>query len=209
MIITIDGLSATGKSSVALRLANTLGYTYFNTGLVYRMIAYVILNYHLSDTDEIIEKLNSLNFQLESDKIFLDHKDITSFLYTEEMALHTSKCSVIPAIKEWVRSLQNKILELGNVIMEGRDIGARVAPHADIKFYLYADIEERAKRLFNRGGAKTIDAALFELQMIDAKNKESKDFAEPDDAIKIDTTHMSLDEVYEYMLEIIKKCLSS
>ena len=63
--------------------------------------------------------------------------------------------------------------------------------------------------MFNRGGARTIDAALFELQLIDAKNKESKDFVEPDDAIKIDTTHMSLDEVYEYMLEIIKKCLTS
>ena len=209
MIITIDGLSATGKSSVALRLANTLHYLYFNTGLVYRFIAYVIIKNHLSDPKEIIKKLNSLDFQLESNKIILDHKDITSFLYTEEMALHTSKCSVIPEIKEWVRSLQEKYLELGNIIMEGRDIGSRVAPQADIKFYLYADIEERAKRLFNRGGAKTIDAALFELQMVDVNNIHSKDFIEPDDAIKIDTTHMSLDEVYEYMLEIIKKCLTS
>ena len=209
MIITIDGLSATGKSSVAKRLANTLGYTYFNTGLVYRMITYVILSNRLSDTDEIIEKLNSLDFQLDSDKIFLEHKDITSLLNTEEIALSTSKYSSIPEIKEWVRKVQRNTLELGNVIMEGRDIGSRVAPYADIKFYLYADIKERAKRLFNRGGARTIDAALFELQLIDAKNKESKDFVEPDDAIKIDTTHMSLDEVYEYILEIIKKCLTS
>ena len=117
MIITIDGLSATGKSSVAKRLANTLGYTYFNTGLVYRMITYVILSNHLSDTDEIIEKLNSLDFQLDSDKIFLEHKDITSLLNTEEIALSTSKYSSIPEIKEWVRKVQRNTLELGNIIM--------------------------------------------------------------------------------------------
>lgn len=209
MIITIDGLSATGKSSVALRLANTLHYLYFNTGLVYRFITYIIVKNHLSDPKEIIKKLNSLDFKLESDKIFLNHKDITSFLYKEEIALYTSKYSSIPEIKDWVRDLQKKYLQMGNIIMEGRDIGTKVAPHADIKFYLYTDVVQRARRLFNRGGAKTMDAALFELQMIDANNIHSKDFIEPKDAIKIDTTHMSLDEVYEYMLKIIKKCLTS
>ena len=209
MIITIDGLSATGKSSVALRLANTLHYLYFNTGLIYRFITYIIVKNHLSDPKEIIKKLNSLDFKLESDKMFLNDQDITSLLYMEDIALYTSKYSSIPEIKDWVRKIQRKYLEFGNIIMEGRDIGSRVASHADIKFYLYASLSERAKRLCVRDSHLTMDEAIKELEVIDEENKVSKDFIEPDDAIKIDTTHMSLDEVYEYMLEIIKKCLTS
>ena len=205
MIITIDGLSATGKSSVAKRLAHTLGFLYFNTGLIYRMITYVILNKHLTDGEDIIDELNHLDFRLESDQLILEGRDITSLLYTEEIALYTSKYSSIVNIKEWVRKIQREYLLKGNIIMEGRDIGTRVCPDASLKFYLSASLCERVKRLCARDSSLSLEDAKKELAEIDEKNKASKDFLEPSDAIKIDTTDMSLDEVYEYMLEIIRK----
>lgn len=205
MIITIDGLSATGKSSVAKRLAHTLGFLYFNTGLIYRMITYVILNKHLMDVEDTIDELNHLDFRLESDQLILEGRDITSLLYTEEIALYTSKYSSIAKIKEWVRKIQRAYLLKGNIIMEGRDIGTRVCPDASLKFYLSASLCERSKRLCARDSCLSLEDAKKELAEIDEKNKASKDFLEPSDAIKIDTTDMSLDEVYEYMLEIIRK----
>ena len=205
MIITIDGLSATGKSTVAKRLAYTLHYLYFNTGLVYRMVTYVILKNHLTDPKTIVDSLNQLDFELESDQIIMNHQNITDILYTDEISLSTSKYSSILEIKEWVRSIQKKYLKQGNIIMEGRDIGSRVARDADIKFYLYASLDARAKRLRNRTKKLTLEEAKRELKMIDEKNMTSKDFIKPVDAIQIDTTDMSLEEVYTYMLSVIQK----
>ena len=205
MIITIDGLSATGKSTVAKRLAHTLHYLYFNTGLVYRMVTYVILKNHLTDPKTIVDSLNQLDFELESDQIVMNHQNITNILYTDEISLSTSKYSSILEIKEWVRSIQKKYLKQGNIIMEGRDIGSRVARDADIKFYLYASLDARAKRLRNRTKKLTLEEAKRELKMIDEKNMTSKDFIKPVDAIQIDTTDMSLEEVYTYMLSMIQK----
>lgn len=207
MIITIDGLSATGKSTVAKKLAHTLHYLYFNTGLVYRMVTYVILKNQLTNTKEIIDALNQLDFRLESDQIFINRQNITDLLYADEISLSTSKYSSILEIKEWVRKIQKKYLKQGNLIMEGRDIGSRVARDADIKFYLYASIEARAKRLINRTKHLSLEQAKKELEIIDNENKASKDFIQPVDAISIDTTDMSLDEVYTSMLTVIQKRL--
>ena len=209
MVITIDGLSATGKSSVAIKLAHTLHYTYFNTGLVYRMITYLILKEKLEDISQILDVLNHLDFKLVEDKVLISGMDITNFLYTDEISLATSKYFVIPEIKEWVRDIQQEYIHKGNIIMEGRDIGTRIAPHADIKFYLYASLEERARRLIARGSNESLSTAIKRLEAIDLENKESKDFIEPNDAIKINTTHMSFDEVYDSMLQIINECSTS
>ena len=203
MVITIDGLSATGKSSVARKLADTLHYTYFNTGLVYRMITYVILKYHLEKVEDILSFSESVSITILGDTIILNDKDITSFLYTKEISLLTSKYSMIPEVKEWVRVLQKKYVDHGNLVIEGRDIGTVVASKANIKFYLYASLEERAKRLMKRDHKLTFMEAKKELETIDLKNKVSKDFIEPKDAIQIDTTNLSLEEVYKKMLSFI------
>lgn len=203
MVITIDGLSATGKSTVAKKLANTLHYTYFNTGLVYRMITYVILEYHLENIEDILSFLESISLEILGDTIILNNKDITGFLYTVEISLLTSKYSVFPEIKEWVRALQKNYVDRENLVIEGRDIGTAVASSADIKFYLYASLEERAKRLMKRDHKLTFMEAKKELEVIDLKNKASKDFIEPKDAIQIDTTCLSLEEVYEKMISFI------
>lgn len=203
MVITIDGLSATGKSSVAKKLADTLCYTYFNTGLVYRMITFVILEYHLEKVEDILSFLESASITILGDTIVLNDKDITSFLYTEEISLFTSKYSGIPEIKKWVRVLQKQYVDYGNLVIEGRDIGMVVASSAGIKFYLYASLEERAKRLMKRDHKLTFIEAKKELEAIDLKNKASKDFIEPKDAIRIDTTYLSIEDVYKKMLSFI------
>ena len=149
--------------------------------------------------------MNQLDFELESDQIIMNHQNITDILYTDEISLSTSKYSSILEIKEWVRSIQKKYLKQGNIIMEGRDIGSRVARDADIKFYLYASLDARAKRLRNRTKKLTLEEAKRELKMIDEKNMTSKDFIKPVDAIQIDTTDMSLEEVYTHMLSVIQK----
>ena len=166
MVITIDGLSATGKSSVARKLADTLHYTYFNTGLVYRMITYVILKYHLEKVEDILSFLESVSITILGDTIILNDKDITSFLYTKEISLLTSKYSMIPEVKEWVRVLQKKYVDHGNLVIEGRDIGTVVASKANIKFYLYASLEERAKRLMKRDHKLTFMEAKKELESL-------------------------------------------
>lgn len=124
-------------------------------------------------------------------------------MYTKEISLLTSKYSMIPEVKEWVRVLQKKYVDHGNLVIEGRDIGTVVASKANIKFYLYASLEERAKRLMKRDHKLTFMEAKKELETIDLKNKVSKDFIEPKDAIQIDTTNLSLEEVYKKMLSFI------
>lgn len=207
MVITIDGLSATGKSTVAKKLADTLHYLYFNTGLIYRMITYVMLEEHLREPEEVIARLNTLSFKLFNDHLLLNGKDITNYLYTEDISLCTSKYSTIPEIKKWVVKVQKEYLAKGNIIMEGRDIGSRIAPLADIKFYLYASIDARAKRLCMRNNALTLEDAKKELETIDEKNMTSKDFIQPIDAIFIDTSNLSEEEVYEKMLAFIREKL--
>lgn len=209
MIITIDGLSATGKSTIAKKLAKDLHYTYFNTGLVYRFVTYVILNKQLDKVSDILKELNCVSFVIDGDLIFLDDTDITDALYTEEISILTSKYSAVFEIKEWVRKIQRQYLDKGNIIMEGRDIASRVAKDADFKFYLYATRGVRAKRLCKRDANLSLDDAIKELKYIDEENIASKDFIKPNDAIEIDTSNLSIDEVYEYMLKIIKKCSTS
>lgn len=205
MIIAIDGLSATGKSSVAYALANILGYTYFNTGLLYRFVSYIMIKNNITDIDKVIELLNHLNYKFDNNQILVDNKDITSLLYTDKIALYTSHISSNLKIKKWVYQFQKKALLKKNIVIEGRDIISKVARDADYKFYLYADINKRAKRVLLREKNKSFEEALEELKSIDEKNIISKDFIEPKDAIKIDTTNLSVDEIINYMLNIILK----
>ena len=153
--------------------------------------------------EDILSFLESVSITILGDTIILNDKDITSFLYTKEISLLTSKYSMIPEVKEWERVLQKKYVDHGNLVIEGRDIGTVVASKANIKFYLYASLEERAKRLMKRDHKLTFMEAKKELETIDLKNKVSKDFIEPKDAIQIDTTNLSLEEVYKKMLSFI------
>ena len=160
---------------------------------------------NITDIDKVIELLNHLNYKFDNNQILVDNKDITSLLYTDKIALYTSSISSNLKIKKWVYQFQKKALLKKNIVIEGRDIISKVARDADYKFYLYADINKRAKRVLLREKNKSFEEALEELKSIDEKNIMSKDFIEPKDAIKIDTTNLSVDEIVNYMLNIILK----
>lgn len=206
MVITIDGLSSTGKSTLAKRIAREMHYFYFNTGLLYRFITYVVKEKKLEQepVSKILDVLQSLDFWMDEDRMFWDGVDVTENLYSLDLPFLTSYYSTIPEIKEWVRSVQRQALLKGNVVMEGRDIGTRIAPDADVKFYLFATLLVRAERLMKRNPELTKEQALLELEKIDQANVDSKDFCEPIDAVRIDTSHLTLDEVYFKMMEVIQ-----
>lgn len=169
MIITIDGLSVNGKSSLAKLLSDALNIKYFNTGAIYRCIALYILenNLNIDKIDDYIDSISKLNIDFKDNFVFLNNIDVTDKIRTEEISLHSNKWATISQIKEVVRSLQRKFIQENDTIMEGRDIGTRIAPDADIKFYLYSEFETRVQRLWNIKRNIDINEIRKNIQVID------------------------------------------
>ena len=154
MIISIDGFSATGKSTIAFLLAERLKLKYLNSGSIYRCIALKIMNkeFNVNDSD-IYEKIVNMNidFKIENNnqRVYLDNIDVTDDIRKEEVSVFTPTFANNPVIKSAIREIQKKIVNEGNVVIEGRDIGTRIAPNAEYKFYLYCSLDERARRVYN------------------------------------------------------------
>ena len=152
MIIAIDGPSGTGKSTVAKQLASKLGFIHLNTGAIYRSFAwYVIKNkINYKDTDDLQNILNTFNFTVKKegglDHYFVNQKDVTHDIYSNEVTELSSYISVFPIVRKKLVGIQRQLAEYRDVICEGRDIGSVVFPKAEVKFYLTADPKIRAKR---------------------------------------------------------------
>ena len=208
MIITIDGLSANGKSTLAKKISEEINFKNFNTGAIYRCIAIEIINKKLdiNDLENTLKILENIKIDFIDNKTFLNGKDVTKLLRTEEISMKSAEYGGIPKIKEVVRKIQKTFLQENDTVMEGRDIGTRIAPNADIKFYLYANIETRVKRL--QGATNTdINEIRENLKLRDYIEINEGHFIKPVDAIEIDTTNKTLDEVYELMMKEIKKLI--
>lgn len=205
MVITIDGLSANGKTTLASRLAACLGFKSFSAGAIYRALTLEIINKNL-DTNNIpllIEQLKNINLDFEEDKVYLNGEEVSQKLRTDEITLYSTIWGLIPEIKELVRSVQKNYANKNNVIMEGRDIASRVVPDAEIKFYLYADFSTRVKR-FSIVKNISEEAAAQKLQEIDKLDMQGN-FVKPTAAYEIDTTNLTLDEVIGIMLKIVEE----
>ena len=213
MVIAIDGMSAAGKSTLAFELAKKFNLKYLNSGAIYRCIALKVMNNEIdindSDLENIIVGLD-IDFKIIGDKqhVFLDGKDVTVDMKIESVSVFTPTIANIPELKSGIRKIQKKFVESGNVVIEGRDIGTRIAPNADYKFYLYSTLEKRAERLYE--GLKDKQKVTYEEIYNNLRNRDKKDiedgnFIKPENAIEIDTTNLNLDESLNIMLSYIKE----
>ena len=208
MIITIDGLGVNGKSTLAKRISNEIHFKNFSAGAIYRCIALEIINQELEvqDLNHTLKNLKNLDIDFDDEKIFLNGEDVSKQIRTEEVSVKSTNWARIPEIKELVRKIQRDFIAKNNTVMEGRDIGTRIAPNADIKFYLYSDFETRVKRL-QKDMNTDINEVRENLRKRDDWDINGGNFIKPIDAIEIDTTDKTLDEVYAIMLEEIKKII--
>jgi cytidylate kinase len=198
MVIAIDGPAGAGKSSVARAAAERLGFTYLDTGAMYRAVAYR----SKTDGSHPAEVARSARLEL-GDRVLLDGDDVTERIREPWVSEASSRVSADPGVREALVAQQRRILEQGDWVAEGRDIGTVVAPDADVKVFLTAAPEERARR---RAAELGTDAAvvLREQTMRDERDRtrEHAPLAPAMDAIPVDTTGLSLQEVVEQIVTL-------
>lgn len=218
-IITIDGPSGAGKSTVAKLIADKLGFKYLDTGAMYRAVTlYMIENQvDIKNEEEVINALNKLNIGFDSNyRIYLDSQDITEDIRKEKVVKFVSEVSAISSVRRKMVDLQRDIAKEGNYILDGRDAGSVVFPNADYKFYLEASLEERAKRRYKEELSKEVDISFETVKESIKKrdkydsNRKDSPLVVPENAIIIDTTNMTIDEVAEEITDIFlnKKTIS-
>lgn len=213
MVIAVDGMSATGKSTLAYRLSRKLNLKYLNSGSIYRCIALKVMNGEIDLSDSNLrERIVNLDidFEVVNDKqrVYFDKIDVTDKIRLEEVSVFTPSIANNKEIKPAIREIQAIFAKKGNIVIEGRDIGTRIVPNADYKFYLSSSLEKRAERLYAE--RKNIEDITYEEILVDLKNRDEKDirdgnFIKPENAVEIDTTNLNLDEVLEVMLSYIKE----
>lgn len=218
-IITIDGPSGAGKSTIAKLIADKLGFKYLDTGAMYRAVTlYMIENQvDIKNEEEVISALNKLNIGFDSNyRIYLDSQDITEDIRKEKVVKFVSEVSAISSVRRKMVDLQRDIAKEGNYILDGRDAGSVVFPNADYKFYLDASLEERAKRRYKEELSKEVDISFEAVKESIKKrdkydsNRKDSPLVVPENAIIIDTTNMTIDEVAEKITDIFlnKKTIS-
>ena len=197
-IIAVDGPAGAGKSTVSKIVAAKLGYTYIDTGAMYRAVA-LKSSRSCEDLVDIIE-----NTEIELDdraRVFLDGVEVTKEIRTPEISKLASDVSKFPFVRKKLTELQRKMAMRGAVIMDGRDIGTQVLPNADLKIFLTASIDERARRRFEELQAKgqevNFDAIKKEIALRDKQDSEREiaPLKQAEDAILIDSTNLTIDEV--------------
>lgn len=207
MLVAIDGLTRVGKTSISKRLGEKLNYPVCNSGNIYRLITLDLLENNLNTKDkvEIINHLPNIKINITPTGFYLNGKDVTTRLEEKNVSQNVLEFSTIKEIKDYVRTIQKDFISKNkNLIMEGRDISERIMPEANIKFYLYASINKRAERLIQKRKDLTIDQAIKIVKENDKKDIDSLNFLMPTNAIEIDTSTSTVDEVVDFMLEKIK-----
>ncbi|MGN1318117.1 MAG: (d)CMP kinase [Lachnospirales bacterium] len=214
--VAIDGPAGSGKSTVAKLISSEMGYIYVDTGAMYRTVGYYCIknNIDYNDSKKVISVLDNINISLKFDdgiqKIYLDSEDVTSIIRTQKVADSASKVAAIPQVREKLVALQKNIANSNKVVMDGRDIGTNVIPDARVKIYLDADPIERAKRRCKELEEKNIKADIEKIteEIIERDNYDKNRKVNPlkvaRDAVVIDTSSMSIDEVKNKILEIIR-----
>ena len=212
-IVAIDGPAGSGKGTVAKILALECNLMYIDTGAMYRAIAYQTLkdNIDITDEDKIVKLALNSKIEFIDGKTYLNGKDISNSIRTMEVTKIVSPISSIVKLREILVDMQRNLAGDNDVIMEGRDITTVVFPNADYKFYLDADINERAKRRYKENIEKGINSTYEEV-LDNIKKRDYNDthkkvgfLTRVDDAIYIDSTNMSIEEVVNKMKEVINK----
>lgn len=212
--VAIDGPCAAGKSSIAKILAKNLGYIYIDTGAMYRSVAYKAdrLNLSFEDEDAIAEMIRNTDLKLKSDgRIFLDGEDVSLKIRSNRNSLLASKVSALKKVREELVKQQQKMALDKGVVMDGRDIGTVVLPDAEFKVYQTATIESRAHRRYKENLEKGMESDLevlkkeIEKRDYNDSHRENSPLKKAEDAVELDTSDMTIEEVEDVLMKMIKE----
>lgn len=207
--VTVDGPSGSGKSTVCKLISNILNIEYLDTGSMYRSLAYFCLknNINLEDEEEVMHVLNNLEITFESSKIKVNGEFLRDKIRTNDVSMAASKVSTYYSVREKLVEIQRQIASDKAIILDGRDAGTNILKNADYKFYLDASPEVRAKRRFDeQKDDSSYETILKDIKLRDEQDKNRKyaPLRQAEDAILINSDDISIDEVVEKIIEIIR-----
>lgn len=211
--VAIDGPSGAGKSTIAKAVAKKMGIDYIDTGAMYRAVGYKtkISGVNYEDSVAMQAMLEHTDIDFSDGNIILDGKIVNDEIRTNEMSMMASKVSALPAVREKLVELQRKMGQTKSIIMDGRDIGTNVLTDAEFKFFMTASAEERAdrryKELIEKGQQVQYDQILEDIKQRDHNDmtRALNPLRKAEDAIELDTTGMSIDDVTESILREVTK----
>ena len=217
--VAIDGPAGAGKSSVAKAAAQELGFVYVDTGAIYRTIALYVLRQGVAPQDAagvegLLPQIEiGMEYTDQGQKMILNGEDVTGLIRTPEVSMATSTCSAIPAVRAFLLQLQRDLAEKNNVLMDGRDIGTVVLPHAQLKVFLTASPQERARRrvlqLEESGRKADYEAILRDIQQRDYQdsNRETAPLRPAEDSVLVDTSGVTFEESVRRLVELVRERL--
>lgn len=217
-VVAIDGPAGTGKGTITKLVSEELGLINIDTGAMYRCVALHAFRKGIKETEieKLEELLNEIDIKLEREngeiKVFLNGEDVSKRIRENDINNCVAKYAAVKCIRDRIGPMQRKMGENSNVIMEGRDIGTAIFPDADVKIYLDASVEERARRRYKQNIEKGITDETYEEVLKNIKERhilettrEINPLRKADDAILVDTTFLTIPEVKEKVINIIKE----
>ena len=211
--IAIDGPSSSGKSTVAKLIAKKLGYTYIDTGAMYRAITLKALNLKIKDLadEKNYSFIRDTKLEFRDNKMYMDGVDVSKEIREQDVVKNVSLVSSLGYVREELVALQRKFAEVTSVCMDGRDIGTNVLKNATLKIYLIADVNVRAQRRYleqkEKGSTMTLEEVLKDLERRDYydSHRELNPLRKAEDAIEIDSSYMTIEEVENKIITLFKE----
>ncbi len=215
--IAIDGPSGAGKSSISKAVAKDLGFIHVDTGAMYRAIGLYAIRNGCLEEEQITKQISEIEIELKFiggvQRVFLCGEDVSDYIRSPEVSMAASRVSAVPAVRKHLLDLQKKIASENNIIMDGRDIGTVVLPHADLKIFLTASAEERASRRYlelrEKPGCPEYEEILEDIKKRDYQDmhRDIAPLCQAEDAVLVDSSAMGFHEVVEHITALIKEKL--